>query len=124
MMGRLTDDMTRLMGEIHAGRNDRGRLTQELTYAAAEMKRAVAGLRGTFAADLAGARAAWVGAGAAGSRGAAEPEPAGAGEWRTVAERQDVMREAAAERRRLEAERQVRDEARATPKARGGRRPR
>ncbi|MDP2701599.1 MAG: hypothetical protein Q8P98_05965, partial [Candidatus Rokubacteria bacterium] len=106
------------MGEIHAGRNDRGRLTQELTHAAAEMKRAVAGLRGTFAADLAGARAAWVGAGAAGSRGAAEPEPAGAGEWRTVAERQDVLREAAAERRRMETVRRALDGARAATKAR------
>ena len=124
MMGRLTDDMTRLVGEIHAGRNDRGRLTRDLKHAAAEMKRAVAGLRGTFAADLAGARAAWVGAGAAGSRGAAEPEPAGAGEWQTVAERQDVLRAAAAERRRLETERRVRDEAHAAPKARRRHRPR
>jgi len=124
MMGRLTDDMTRLVGEIHAGRNDRGRLMQELTHAAAEMKRAVAGLRDTFAADLAGARAAWVGARAPVSRGVAEPEPAGAGEWRTVAERQDALREAAAERRRLEAERRARDEAGAAPKARGRHRPR
>lgn len=52
------------------------------------------------------------------------PEPAGAGEWRTVAERQDALREAAAERRRLEAERRARDEARAAPKARGRHRPR
>jgi hypothetical protein len=112
MVGRLTDDMTRLVGEIHAGRNDRGRLMQELTQAAAEVKRAVAGLRGTFAADLAGARAAWVGARATVSRGVAESESAGAGEWRTVAERQDALRKAAAERR-------ARDETRATPKARG-----
>jgi len=79
MVGRLTEDMTRLVDEIHAGRNDRRRLTQELTHAAAEMKAAVAGLRGTFAADLAGARAAWVGARAPVSRGVPAPEPAGAG---------------------------------------------
>ena len=100
-MGRLTEDMTRLVGEIHAGRNDRGRLMQDLTYAAAEMKRAVAGLRGTFAADLAGARAAWL-----------------------VARRsmRHALREAEEERRWLEAERQARDEAQMARKA--GRRPR
>ncbi len=115
----MTDDMTRLVGEILAGRNDRGRLMQELTHAAAEMKRAVAALRGAFVADLAGARAAWLGVRAPVSRGIPAPEPAGAAEWRTVAERQDASREAAAERRRLEAERRARDEARAAPKARG-----
>ena len=111
MVGRLTEDMTRLVDEIHAGRNDRRRLTQELTHAAAEMKAAVAGLRGTFAADLAGARAAWVGARAPVSRGIPAPEPAGAGARRMVAERQDALWEAAAGRRRLEAQRRASGEA-------------
>ncbi|MBI2524985.1 MAG: hypothetical protein HYV93_03285 [Candidatus Rokubacteria bacterium] len=116
--------MTRIVDEIHAGRNERARLTQERKRAAVEMKHAVASLRGTFAADLAGAHAAWVGAGAAGSRGLAEPGPAGAGAWRAVAERQDVLREAAAERRRAEAERRARDAGRLAPKGRGRHRPR
>ena len=123
-MGRLTDDMTRLVGEICAARGDRGRLTQDLKHSAAAVKHAVASLRGAFAADLAGARAAWVGATAAVSRQAEEPEPTGSEGWRAVAGRQDVLREAAAERRRLEAERRARDEARAAPKARGRHRPR
>ncbi len=53
-MGRLADDMTRLVGEIHAAREDR-------KHATVEMKRSVAHLRSAFAADLAGARAAWLG---------------------------------------------------------------
>ena len=47
-MGRLTDDMTRLVGEIHAGRNDRGRLVRDLKTATVEMKGAVAGMQAGF----------------------------------------------------------------------------
>ena len=47
-MGRLTDDMTRLVGEIHAGRDERGRLMRDLKHATAEMKRAVAGTQAGF----------------------------------------------------------------------------
>ena len=119
-MGRLTDDMTRLVREIHAARDDRRRLTRDLEHAAAAVKHAVASLRGTFA----GARAAWVGATAPVSRGVGEPGPAASGGWEAEAEREDVLREAAAERRRLETERRARDEARVAPKARGRHRPR
>jgi len=61
-MGRLADDMTRLVGEIQAARDDRRRLMRDLKHATVEMRRAVAHLRSSFAADLAGARAAWLGA--------------------------------------------------------------
>ena len=47
-MGRLTDDMTRLVGEIHAGRDDRGRLMRDLKHGTVEMKRAVAGMQARF----------------------------------------------------------------------------
>ena len=47
-MGRLTDDMVRLVGEIHATREDRGRLMRSLTDATVEMKRVVAGMQGAF----------------------------------------------------------------------------
>jgi hypothetical protein len=47
-MGRLTDDMTRLVGEIHGARDERGRLVRDLKHATAEMKRAVAGMQGGF----------------------------------------------------------------------------
>ena len=123
-MGRLTDDMTRLVGEIQASRDERGRLMRGLKHAATEMKRVVARLRGTFAADLAGARAAWVGARAPVSRAVGEPGPAAPGGWEAEAEHKDVLREAAEERRRLEAERPARDEARVVRKARGRHQPR
>jgi hypothetical protein len=47
-MGRLTEDMTRLVGEIHAGRDDRGRLVRDLKHATVEMKQAVAGMQAGF----------------------------------------------------------------------------
>ena len=47
-MGRLTEDMTRLVGEIVAGRDDRGRLTRDLKHATVEMKQAVAGMQAGF----------------------------------------------------------------------------
>ena len=123
-MGRLTDDMTRLVGEIHAARDDRGWLLRDLRHATVEMKRAVAHLRSTFAADLAGARAAWFGATAPVSREAGEPGTAPLGSrWEAEAEREDVLREAAEERRRREAERRG-DETRTVRKARGRHRPR
>ncbi len=86
-MGRLTDDMTRLAGEIHAAREDR-------KHATVEMKRSVAHLRSAFAADLAGARAAWLGARASVSPRAVVPEttaPRGRG---VEAERREALRKA------------------------------
>lgn len=121
-MGRLTDDMTRLVGEIHAARDGRGRLMRDLTHATVEMRRAVAHLRRSFAADLAGARAAWLGATAPVSPRTWVPEttaPRGRG---VEVERGEVLREAAEERTRLEAEHRVRDKAQTTRKI--GRRPR
>lgn len=47
-MGRLTDDMTRLVGEIHASRDDRGRLLLDLKQGTAEMTRAVARMQTGF----------------------------------------------------------------------------
>jgi len=40
--------MTRLVGEIHAGRDERGRLTRDLKHATVEMKQAVAGMQARF----------------------------------------------------------------------------
>lgn len=48
IMGRMTDDMTRLVGEIRASRDDRGRLLQDLKHGTAEMKRAVARMQTGF----------------------------------------------------------------------------
>ena len=47
-MGRLTEDMTRLVGEIHVARDGRGRLMRDLKHATVEMKRAVAGMQARF----------------------------------------------------------------------------
>ncbi len=47
-MGRLADDMTRLVGEIHAARDGRGRLMRDLKHATVEMKKAVAGTQARF----------------------------------------------------------------------------
>lgn len=96
-MGRLMDDMTRLVGEIQTGHADRARTIREVKRATFETKRAVAamqanvrsahaemvrrqrrmlhgfvsglrstvaGLRKSFADDLAGAHKAWVGSAA------------------------------------------------------------
>lgn len=60
-MGRLTDDMTRLVAEIRGARRVRERCVQDVVCAVRAMKRRVAHLRSTWAADLAGARAAWSG---------------------------------------------------------------
>jgi len=123
-MGRLTEDMTRLVGEIHVARDGRGRLMRDLKHATVEMRRAVAHLRRSFAADLAGARAAWVGATAPVSPRAGVPEtraPRGRG---VEAERGEVLREAAEQRRRPEAERRARDEAQMARKAARRHRPR
>jgi hypothetical protein len=93
-MGNLTDDMTRLRGEVDALRSDRGALMQELARGAkdlastvsamqadfaaahatmarktgkarasyvAKIKRQVGRMRKETAADLAGARRAWLG---------------------------------------------------------------
>ncbi len=43
MMGRLTDDMTRLVGEIHMGHEERGRFVRDI-------KDNVAAMRATFRA--------------------------------------------------------------------------
>ena len=47
-MGRLTDDMTRLVGEIHAGRADRAGTIREVKRVTVEMKRAVAEMQAGF----------------------------------------------------------------------------
>lgn len=47
-MGRLTDDITRLVAEIHAGRGERGRLLRDLRQSTAEMKRAVGAMQAGF----------------------------------------------------------------------------
>jgi hypothetical protein len=47
-MGRLTEDMTRLVAEINTERSDRGRLMQEMRHSTAEMKRAVAHMKTRF----------------------------------------------------------------------------
>jgi hypothetical protein len=47
-MGRLTDDTTRLVAEIHAGRGERGQLLRDLRQSTAEMKRAVAAMQAGF----------------------------------------------------------------------------
>jgi hypothetical protein len=86
-MGRLTDDVTRLVGEIQMGRTDRARTIRDLKHAMAEMQAGfrsargdmarrqqrmlrdfvsnlrvtVAGVRKEFAAELAGAHRAWFG---------------------------------------------------------------
>ena len=86
-MGRLTDDMTRLVGEIHMSHADRARKIRDLKHATVEMlagfrfahadmarrqqpmlrdfvsglRATVAGLRKEFAAELAGAHRAWFG---------------------------------------------------------------
>jgi len=49
-MGNLTDDMTRLRGEVDALRNSRGALMQELTHGANELAANVAAMRADFAA--------------------------------------------------------------------------
>ena len=47
-MGRLTDDMARLVGEIQTGRADRARTIRDVKHATVEMKRVVAGMQGAF----------------------------------------------------------------------------
>lgn len=49
-MGRLTDDMTRLVAEIQAGRTDRARLVRDIKRATAEMRHAVGRMLGGFRA--------------------------------------------------------------------------
>jgi hypothetical protein len=109
-MGRFTDDMTRLVGEIHAAREDR-------KHATVEMKLSVARLRSAFAADLAGARAAWLGTRASVSPRAVAPESVAPKGREEKGEREEVLGEAAVERR-------ARAEAEPGRKARGRPRPR
>lgn len=45
-MGRLMDDMTRLVGEIQTGHADRARTIREVKHATLETKRAVAAMQG------------------------------------------------------------------------------
>lgn len=47
-MGRLTDDMTRLAGEVRTGHADRARMMSELKQATVEMRRAVAMMHAGF----------------------------------------------------------------------------
>lgn len=60
-MGRLTDGMARLVAEIQTARQEREWSMRDLAQATVAMRREVAHLRRTFAADVAGARAAWRG---------------------------------------------------------------
>ncbi len=71
-MGRITDDMTRLAGEIRAGHAARVSFVKDLKREVAAMRegfrrqnkeraRTVMALRHEVAADLAGARRAWAG---------------------------------------------------------------
>ncbi len=71
-MGRITDDMTRLAGEIRAGHAARVSFVKDLKREVAAMRegfrrqnkeraRTVMALRHEVAADLAGARRAWFG---------------------------------------------------------------
>ena len=50
-MGRMTDDVTRLVGEIRASRDDRGRMMRDLRHSTVEMKRAVAAMQAGFHSD-------------------------------------------------------------------------
>ena len=113
----MTDDMTRLVGEIHAAREDR-------KHATVEMRLSVAHLRSAFAADLAGTRAAWLGTRAFVSPRAVVPEGVAPKGREAKGEREEVLGEAAEERSRLEAERRARAEAEPGRKARGRPRPR
>ena len=61
-MGRMTDDMTRVGGEIQASSDNLERVVRDLERTAGEMKRAAAYLRNAFAADTAPARAGLFGA--------------------------------------------------------------
>ena len=47
-MGNLTDDMTRLVGDIHAGRANRAGTIRDVKRVTVEMKRAVADMQAGF----------------------------------------------------------------------------
>ena len=49
-MGNLTDDMTRLRGEVDALRSDRGALMQELAHGAKDLASTVSAMQAEFAA--------------------------------------------------------------------------
>jgi len=49
-MGNLTDDMTRLRGEVDAMRSDRGALMQELAHGAKDLASSVSAMQSGFAA--------------------------------------------------------------------------
>jgi hypothetical protein len=70
-MGHLTNDMTRLRGEVEALRDARGVLMSDLTRGAGDLAKAVADLRQETADDLMGARLAWRGV----SPGKSRPVP-------------------------------------------------
>src|SRR3990167_5016436 len=56
-MGRMTEDMTRLVAEINTERCERGRLMREMQQSTADMKRAVADMKaGSHAAHAQMAR--------------------------------------------------------------------
>lgn len=103
-MGRLTDDMARLVGEIHAARRARERSMQDLARGARERRRRMAHLRSTWAADVVGARAAWAGA-ALPSGAAGVPAPGRPGRRDVEAADEAVLREGTERGGRLEAER-------------------
>lgn len=103
-MGRLTDDMTRVVSEIHAARRARERSVQDRARAARERRRRVADLKSAWAADIGGARAAWSGpapsSSIAGVLATGRP-----GRWDADAEHEALLREATETRGRFEAER-------------------
>lgn len=103
-MGRLTDDMTRLVAEIHAARRARERSVQDRARAACEMRRRVADLRSIWTADRAGARAAWSGP-APLSGAAGVPVTGHSWRWDVEAEHEALPREATEGRGPFEAER-------------------
>ena len=105
-MGRLTDDMTRLVAEIHEARRARERSVQDRARATRVMRRRVAHLRSAWAAEIAGARAAWSGpappSGAGGVPATGRP-----GGWDVEAEHEALLLEGTEGRGRFEAERGV-----------------
>ncbi len=118
-MGRMTDDVTRLVGEIRTGRDDRERMRLELKHATAERSNAVAHLRSTVAGDIAGARAAWFGSMAPLSRRAGTPGSFPARTWEIEVEPEDVVQQAVEDQSPTQGERRVGDDAQPARKARG-----
>ena len=117
-MGHLTDDITRLVGEIKAGHAARVSFVKDMCQEVVTMRegfrraneeraREVKALRQEVAADLAGARRAWFGPSPAERRAQKEAERRA----REQAERERRAREQAERRAQEEAERRAREQA-------------